>query len=244
MSMNNNITASSSSCRTDISCTNLSSHDINDISKPVISQGSPSTSSIRAFSSLSRDDFQSCVPFYDTCLQNTNYRLPILRKRKANLQEKQEIMGRVKSDWHSNELAWRKSLEAQEEFTQIRGVRTKLGCYEYFDMATDKPVSVEEYQARYQQYLLQRRAGIGAVSGNSCRTDNSASETEKENVKTISNEKSQPVSALSPSRSSNPEVDSSGRAISEGRSRSPLRSNESHSANHVRLLSLENDANH
>jgi len=125
----------------------------------LLSQASPCTSSVRSFVAVSRNDeqYETVTALYDTCLQHTNYRLPISRKRRVNPQEKLEIMDRVKTDWHSNERAWRQAQLEQEEFTQVRSVRTKCGGYEYYCKTTDVPVAPEDYQTRYEQYIIQQR---------------------------------------------------------------------------------------
>jgi len=114
-------------------------------------QASPG-SCIRGFVTLSRDAIEGQT-HYDSVLEQTMYRLPITRKRKDK-QEKTEIMDRVKADWSTNEIAWRQMLQEQEDFTKVRSVRNRLGVYEYFDKETSAPVAAEEYQVRYQSFLL------------------------------------------------------------------------------------------
>jgi len=109
-------------------------------------------SCIRGFVTLSRDALEG-QPHYDSVLEKTMYRLPISRKRKDK-QEKKEIMDRVAADWSTGDIAWRQTLQEQEDFTKVRSVRNRQGCYEYFDKETSAPVPAEEYQVRYQSFLL------------------------------------------------------------------------------------------
>ena len=134
-----------------------------------LSQSSPCTSSVRSFVAVSRSgegtEHENVSALYAGVLEHTNYRLPIARKRRVNPQEKTAIMERVKTDWQTNEQAWRQSQQDQEDFTKVRSVRTKYGGYEYIDVTTSEPVAPEEYQSRYEVFVLQSKTRLAGAAG-------------------------------------------------------------------------------
>ena len=133
-----------------------------------LSQSSPCTSSVRSFVAVSRSgeepEHENVTALYAGVLEHTNYRLPIARKRRVNPQEKTAIMERVKTDWQTNEQAWRQAQQDQEDFTKVRSVRTKYGGYEYFDVTTSEPVPPEEYQSRYEVFVQQSKTLLSGAA--------------------------------------------------------------------------------
>lgn len=131
--------------------------------------GSPNAHAVREFCSLRGKDEPVHKSVRESVLQNTNYRLPPEKTLKVDEKSAfgQQIMERIKSDWHVNEQAWRKELQSQENFTQVRSVRNKNGNYDYFDKQTARIVSSQEYEARYGLFLRSRTRDGASHQGNS-----------------------------------------------------------------------------
>ena len=147
--------------------------------------GSPNAHAVREFCSLRGRDEPVHKSVRESVLQNTNYRLPPEKTHKVDEKSAfgQQIMERIKNDWHVNEQAWRKELQSQENFTQVRSVRNKNGVYDYFDKQTERVVSSAEYEARYSQFLRASRTKElpahhgSSFSGNGCSSIDSAIST-------------------------------------------------------------------
>lgn len=131
---------------------------LNDLSVREFAAGSPNAASVREYVSLrDRDAVERSCALSEFVLQNTNYRLPHEKTLKVDDKSGRLIMQRIKNDWSNNEQEWRQQLQSQEDFTQVRSVRNRVGYYDYFDKQTSQQVTSKEYESRYSFYLRQSR---------------------------------------------------------------------------------------
>lgn len=107
------------------------------------------------------------VDIYRGVLAATKYRLPIVRKNPCNIEERVDIMKRVRQEWTENETLWRTYLNELEKYTKVKSKRMMTGFYMYCDTETGQEIAFSEYESRYlafAQACKQRALDLTPVS--------------------------------------------------------------------------------